>query len=140
MNLSLLGAILAKFQFWWFSGLFWPFFPCKNWFFWNPFPPIKKRFLEKIKIMPSFYIIKTNEKTLGHLILERFAIFNPTYSSYTMCTGGAFFLALLAELHPHPSMILQSWINCEIGRIQIQDQFLGQKFHICVFFNLIPKH
>ena len=34
----------------------------------------------------------------------------------------------------------KSWINCEIGRIQIQDQFLGQKFHICVFFNLIPKH
>ena len=29
--------------------------------------------------MPSFYIIKTNEKTLGHLILDRFAIFNPTY-------------------------------------------------------------
>ena len=78
VNLSLLGAILAKFQFWWFFGLFWPFFPCKNWFFWNPFPPIKKRFLEKIKIMPSFYIIKTNEKTLGHLILDRFAIFNPT--------------------------------------------------------------
>ena len=29
VNLSLLGPILAKFQFCWFSGLFWPFFPCK---------------------------------------------------------------------------------------------------------------
>ena len=29
VNLSLLGAILAIFQFCWFSGLFWPFFPCK---------------------------------------------------------------------------------------------------------------
>ena len=28
-NLSLLGAILAIFQFCGFSGLFWPFFPCK---------------------------------------------------------------------------------------------------------------
>ena len=35
-------------------------------------------FFEKIEIIPSFYIILTNEKTLGHLILERFAIFNPT--------------------------------------------------------------
>ena len=33
VNLSLLGQILAKFQFCWFSGLFWAFFPskkCKN--------------------------------------------------------------------------------------------------------------
>ena len=30
MNLSLLGAILAIFQFCRFSGLFWPFFPCKK--------------------------------------------------------------------------------------------------------------
>ena len=29
VNLSLLGAILAIFQFCGFSGLFWPFFPCK---------------------------------------------------------------------------------------------------------------
>ena len=29
VNLSLLGAILAIFQFCWFSGLFWPFSPCK---------------------------------------------------------------------------------------------------------------
>ena len=29
-NLSLLGAILAIFQFCGFSGLFWPFFPCKK--------------------------------------------------------------------------------------------------------------
>ena len=28
VNLSLLGAILAIFQFCGFSGLFWPFFPC----------------------------------------------------------------------------------------------------------------
>ena len=28
VNLSLLGAILAKFQFCSFSGLFWPIFPC----------------------------------------------------------------------------------------------------------------
>ena len=30
MNLSLLGAILAIFQFCRFLGLFWPFFPCKK--------------------------------------------------------------------------------------------------------------
>ena len=30
VNLSLLGAILAIFQFCGFSGLFWPFFPCKK--------------------------------------------------------------------------------------------------------------
>ena len=30
MNLSLLGPVLAKFQFCWFSGLFWAFFPCKK--------------------------------------------------------------------------------------------------------------
>ena len=30
MNLSLLGAILATLQFCRFSGLFWPFFPCKK--------------------------------------------------------------------------------------------------------------
>ena len=30
MNLSLLGAILPIFQFCRFSGLFWPFFPCKK--------------------------------------------------------------------------------------------------------------
>ena len=30
VNLSLLGAILAIFQFCGFSGLFWPFFPCKQ--------------------------------------------------------------------------------------------------------------
>ena len=29
VNLSLLGAILAIFQFCWFSGLFWPFSHCK---------------------------------------------------------------------------------------------------------------
>ena len=45
--------------------------------FWNPFPPIKILFLEKIKIIPIFSIIQTNEKTLGHLILKCFAIFNP---------------------------------------------------------------
>ena len=33
MNLSLLGAILAIFQFCWFSGLFWPFFHCKIGYF-----------------------------------------------------------------------------------------------------------
>ena len=30
VNLSLLGPILAKFQFCWFSGLFWAFFPSKK--------------------------------------------------------------------------------------------------------------
>ena len=30
MKLSLLSPILAKFQFCWFSGLFWAFFPCKK--------------------------------------------------------------------------------------------------------------
>merc|ERR1711978_816541 len=30
VNYSLLGAILAIFQFCGFSGLFWPFFPCKK--------------------------------------------------------------------------------------------------------------
>ena len=30
VNLSLLGAILSIFQFCRFSGLFWPFFPCKK--------------------------------------------------------------------------------------------------------------
>ena len=30
MKLSLLSQILAKFQFCWFSGLFWAFFPCKK--------------------------------------------------------------------------------------------------------------
>ena len=30
MKLSLLSLILAKFQFCWFSGLFWAFFPCKK--------------------------------------------------------------------------------------------------------------
>ena len=35
VNLSLLGAILGKFQFCWFSGLFWVFFPCKKNQKWN---------------------------------------------------------------------------------------------------------
>ena len=30
IKLSLLSPILAKFQFCWFSGLFWAFFPCKK--------------------------------------------------------------------------------------------------------------
>ena len=30
MKLSLFSPILAKFQFCWFSGLFWAFFPCKK--------------------------------------------------------------------------------------------------------------
>ena len=30
MKLSFLSPILAKFQFCWFSGLFWAFFPCKK--------------------------------------------------------------------------------------------------------------
>ena len=33
VNLSLLGAILAIFQFCWFSGLFWPFSHCKIGYF-----------------------------------------------------------------------------------------------------------
>ena len=35
MKLSLLSPILAKFQFCWFSGLFWAFFPCKKYKKWN---------------------------------------------------------------------------------------------------------
>ena len=35
MKLSLLSPILAKFQFCWFSGLFWAFFPCKKDQKWN---------------------------------------------------------------------------------------------------------
>ena len=35
MNLSLLSQILVKFQFCWFSGLFWAFFPCKKYKKWN---------------------------------------------------------------------------------------------------------
>ena len=31
IKLSLLSPILAKFQFCWFSCLFWAFFPCKKW-------------------------------------------------------------------------------------------------------------
>ena len=31
MNVSHWGAIFAIFQCCWFSGLFWPFFPCKKW-------------------------------------------------------------------------------------------------------------
>ena len=31
-----------------------------------------------------------------------------------------------------------SWINCEIGRMQIRDQFLALKFNICVLFKPYP--
>ena len=64
MNLSLLGANLAKFQFWWFSGLFWQFFPCKNWFFSNPFQQFKKK-IGRNKSHPQFLYHINQWKTLG---------------------------------------------------------------------------
>ena len=45
----------------------------------GPFPPIENIFFCKKRFSLSFYISKTIEKTLGHLILRTFAIFNPTY-------------------------------------------------------------
>ena len=50
----------------------------------GPFPPIENIFFCKKRFSLSFYISKTIEKTLGHLILRTFAIFNPTY--YLMCS------------------------------------------------------
>ena len=50
VNLSLLGAILAIFQFCGFSGLFWPFFPCKQGRTQKSFP--KRQFL--VRFWPYF--------------------------------------------------------------------------------------
>merc|ERR1711963_81047 len=44
----------------------------------------RKYFFWQKKFPLSFYTSKTIEKTLGHLILRTFAIFNPTY--YLMCS------------------------------------------------------
>ena len=52
---------------------------CPNPKFWVHFHPSKIFFFCKKRFSLSFYTSKTIEKTLGHLILRTFAIFNPTY-------------------------------------------------------------
>ena len=75
MNFSLLGAILAKFQFWWFSGLFWLFFPCTL---------VKIDFFEiyfqswriKLRVLNFFrpiLIIKRHQKNAQAKLFEKFA-------------------------------------------------------------------
>ena len=50
----------------------------------GPFPPIENVSFCKKKFSLSFHTSKTIEKTLGHLILRTFAIFNPTYRPGTL--------------------------------------------------------
>ena len=77
MNLSLLGAILAKFQFWWFSGLFWPFFPCKNWFFFKSISTHQKKILGKNTHHPQFLYHINQWKNTGPFDFGTFCYFQP---------------------------------------------------------------
>ena len=100
-----------------------------------------KYFSLQKKISLSFYTSKTIEKTLGHLILRTFAIFNPTYGLKLKDLAGSR-NRLLWDLKKRRRVLLEDYLT---QNIQTQEDYptapsVCTGYHIFVIIGYYGYH